>query len=185
VSTDAREAEMSDTENAETGKETLRRVLVPLNPKHNIRYRVLALVILLPGELVLLCVLFFIIFPISNIIADIVGSFIGELPRLPHFKYRYLLEMFCIAFWFFIPHFVANMILTIKKKTDIFFEMLIALVAWSFYNFYMGTFHKTLLSLDFAFIYLFLILWLFIAEVIFYRVMFKRERAKTERRSDE
>jgi hypothetical protein len=178
VTADTGGIEMSDAERPETRKETLRRILTPLNPKHNKKHRILALVLFLPGEFIIFCVIGM-VFQAFALIARAIAGLIGEIPQLPYLESHYFLGVFCTAFFFFVPHFAINRTLIIEKKTDIFFEMSIALAAWAFYYFYMETISKRSFFISgFSLIYVFIILWLIIAEVIFYAVAFKRERAK-------
>jgi hypothetical protein len=171
---------MSDTERPETSKETLRRVLAPLNLKHNGKYRKRALLICLPGEF---CFLFLnLIIPIGRLffgIFDLIflglgisgGGFLGHAIN---------------AFYIFIPHFIANTISITKRKTDIFFEMSIVATVWTVFFSVLanGDGWDTLMYYALSIGYRFAIVYLLIAEVIFYAVAFKKERAKAEQISE-
>ncbi|MDR1135089.1 MAG: hypothetical protein LBL49_02770, partial [Clostridiales Family XIII bacterium] len=83
---------------------------------------------------------------------------------------HFIIGMFLSPIGIFALHLVINLISTIRRKIDLFFEMSIALAVWALIYFINAIYGEpgfvdlSLLHL----MYLFTILWLLIAEVIFY-----------------
>jgi hypothetical protein len=166
---------MPDTGIPETRKETWRRVLAPLNIKHNRRYRIVALVLLLPSELGFV---FLSIFVIYNILPNIPNPLSG-LPLSVSGIFELIL-IIPILFIISVPNLIINMISIVKGKTDLFFEISIATAIWAVIFFIHDTLSRAFLAGLFTIHCLFGILGMCIAEVIFYRIRFKKERAKIE-----
>ncbi|MDR1135846.1 MAG: hypothetical protein LBL49_06665 [Clostridiales Family XIII bacterium] len=181
---------MIDTGLPETRRETLRRVMAPLNRRQNMRCRIRTLILLLLGE----CPLTIIYFQIYNLVYmlfyaicekfnALLTNFAGESSQFTNFMESELFTYIPYILGFFALNFIVNIISITSRKIDIFFEILISLAVWTTVFFIIAKFRKGWfddLYIGVAIQYLLTILCMCIAEVIFYAIRFKKERAKIE-----